>query len=295
MKTTSNHWPAKAALFATAAAVIGCLTTATAQVVTYTNGDLLVGFRASGGLGADTTFVYNIGSSVGYRDNPNQGFVGDVGDQLASIYGADWFTRSDVSFGVVGVRDNTSPAFASPVDGDPSATIYASRAASDFGSSTAWGSPSAFSSSQVIGAATQIVSFTHSGSLVAGTFSFQTAAAGTGGLGAFVSTSVTNDWANYTAVNADFGLFTGGIENTFGGVEEFAYVDLYRILATATGANPAGVRGVGDYITTIGLNAAGEIYVGTSAVPEPSTYAALFGVAALTVAGFRRRHTSRKA
>ncbi len=294
MKTSSNLWSAKAALFAIAGTVIGGLS-ATAQVVTYSQGDLLVGFRASGGTGASTTFVYNIGSSVGFRDNPDQGSLANIGSQLSATYGADWYTRSDVSWGVIGVYSNGNPQFdAGVVGGDPASTIYASRSASDFESSTAWGTGTAFSRAQVVSAATQVVSFAHTGTPVAGTFAFQNAAADTGGFGAFVDTSATNDWANYTAPAADFGLFTGGVEGTFGTGTDYAYLDLYRILSTTAGAVPTGTRGLGSYVTTFYINSTGQIFAGTSAIPEPSTYAALVGAAAIGLAGFRRRYTSRK-
>ncbi len=294
MKTTSNRWPAKAALFAIAGAVIGSLTVS-AQVVTYSQGDLLVGFRATGGEGAETTFVYNIGSSTSFRDNPSKGLA-NIGTQLAATYGSDWYTRSDVSWGVIGVYSNGNPQFdTNVVNGDPASTIYASKASSGFGTSTAWGSGTAFTRAQVVGAATQVVSFAHTGTQVAGTFAFQTAAANTGGLGAFVDASASNDWSTYTSPSADFGLFTGGIEGTFNTGTSFAYLDIYRILSTTTGADPTGTLGRGSYETTIYIDSTGQLFAGASAVPEPSTYAALFGAAAITVAGFRRRHTSRKA
>jgi len=285
MKTPRIRTSAKAALLAIAASLVGAASLS-AQVVTYTVGDLLVGFRASGGTGADTTFVFNIGSSVGFRNSPNQGPLANVGTQLSSVYGPSWFNRSDVSWGVIGVRSNANPQFdTAVVGGDPVSTIYASRGGTGVQTTIAWGTPNAFTRAPVVGTATQIVSFAHSGSVVAGTFSFQTAAPGTNGFGAFVPTSVTNDWANYTAPNSDFGLFTGGIENTFGTVNQFSYLDLYRILATTTGADPIGVLGRGSYVTSFTIDSAGQI----SAIPEPSSAAALIGLIALGAVASRRR------
>jgi len=285
MKTTRNLWSAKSALLAVAGITIGCLSVS-AQV-TYTVGDLLVGFRASGGIGSDTTFVYNIGSSVGFRNNPSQGALATVGTQLSSVYGADWFTRTDVSWGVIGVRSNANPQFdTTVVGGDPVSTIYASRGGTGFNTTTAWGTPTAFNRATVVSTANTITGFTHTGSQVAGTFSFQTAASGTNNFGAFVSTSVTNDWANYTAPNADFGTFTGGIENTFGTGNQFSYLDLYRILATTSGASPTGTLGLGSYVTSFTIDSAGVI---TSAIPEPSSAAALVGLIALGAVASRRR------
>jgi hypothetical protein len=139
--------------------------------------------------------------------------------------------------------------------------------------------------SQLVNAATQIVSFAHTGSQVAGTFSFQNAASGTGGLGAFVPTSVTNDWANYTAPSSDFGLFTGGIENNFGNGVVISYLDLYRILATTSGALPTGTLGRGSYEGTFSINSSGII----TAIPEPSAAVALAGMISLAFVGTRRR------
>lgn len=287
MKTPHIRTSAKAALLAIAASLVGAASLS-AQVVTYTVGDLLVGFRASGGTGSDTTFVFNIGSSVGFRNNPSQGTLATVGIQLSSVYGSNWFTRTDVSWGVIGVRTNANPQFENEVvGGDPVSTIYASRGGNGINTTTAWGTPTAFTRAPVVGTATQITGFTHTGSQVAGTFAFQTAAANTGGFGAIVPTSVTNDWANYTAPNADFGLFVGGIENTFGTGNQFSYLDLYRILATTTGANPTGTLGRGAYVTSFTIDSAGAI----SAIPEPSSAAALIGLIALgAVASRRRRH-----
>lgn len=279
----------KAAILAIAGTV-ALAATASAQTVTYTNGDLLVGFRASDGTGSDMTFVYNIGSSVGYRDGLITGTVANVGTQLAATYGANWFNRSDVSWGIVGLPNNINPQFnTTVVNGDPGSTLYVSRGATGVQTSTAWGSPTAYTRNQVVSTATQMSGFTHTGSQVAGTFAAQPAAAGTGGRGAFVSTSATNDYANYTAPSADFDLFTGGIEGNFGVADSFAYLDLYRILATTTGANPTGTAGLGSYETTFSINSTGQI----SVVPEPSSFAALAGVAALGLVATRRRRSVR--
>jgi len=280
----------KGALLAIAGTV-ALAASASAQTVTYTNGDLLVGFRASGGVGSDTTFVYNLGSSVSYRDGLFSGVRANVGTQLSATYGADWYTRSDVSWGVIGAVNNLNPQLdTTVVNGDPGSTLYASKAATGIQTSTAWGSGTAFTRSQVVSAATQVVSFTHTGSQVAGTFAFQTAAANTGGLGAFVNTSATNDYANYTTPSADFSLFTGGIEGTFGTSTEFAYLDLYRVLASTSGASPTGTVGRGSYETTFSINSAGQISV-ASAIPEPSSFASIAGVIALGVIGTRRRRS----
>lgn len=289
MHTPRISATAKGALLAIVGATFGALT-ASAQTVTYSQGDLLVGFRASGGTGSNTTFVYNIGSAVNFRDGVTSGVLANVGSQLTATYGSDWFTRSDVSWGVIGVYSNGNPQLdTTVVNGDPVSTIYASRAATDIGTSTAWGSGTAFTRAQVVSAATQVVSFAHTGTPVAGTFAFQNAASGTGGFGAFVDTSATNDWAQYTSVPADFGLFTGGIEGTFNTGTEYAYLDLYRILSTTTGADPVGTRGLGSYETTFSINAAGQISVATSAVPEPASAAALVGLISLGFVGARRR------
>jgi hypothetical protein len=269
--------------FVASACALACASLASAA--TFTAGDLLIAFRSTS---VNNVFFYNVGSSVSFRDNGSQGQVADIGTHLESTFGAGWFTDSDVSWGIIGVRNNSDPtppfgAVPAVVNGDPSATLYASIGTTTPGVSTAWGT---YTESFVVSAATKM-----RGVLDIGVNSFinQTAVANSNDRGVVQSTALSN-WDNETLKSADFDLFTGGIEGSFNTGTEFAYLDVYRILSTTNGASPSGTLGVGSYETTFSINASGEVFaVDVSAVPEPSTYAALAGFAALGLALSRRR------
>lgn len=269
---------------------LAAATLAVGQSTVFSPGDLLVGFQAIGGQGSSTTFVYNIGYSVDFRNNPNQGQVANLGSHLSNIYGADWFTRSDLRWGVVGVRDNRNPepplgAVPPVIDGDPSATIYISRVTPGVAQSTPF---SGLVRAGLVSAAGQIRGFQDLGTAAQGSFAFQTALPGTDGLGATVDAGLLNAWDNYNpVVGASFDIFVGGIEGSFGTGGEFAYLDLYRLLASTNGADPMGVVGVGSWVTTFAMDSSGNI----SAIPEPRVYALVAGIFGLAFVIYRRRAT----
>ena len=101
------------------------LLTATAGAITASVGDLILGFRASGGTGSSLNLEVNLGPASGYSGlAPNTSFVVSrlsVLD-LVSTYGAGWDMRNDLSFGIVGATG------ASPAGTFPARTHQAPRA-----------------------------------------------------------------------------------------------------------------------------------------------------------------------
>jgi len=96
---------------------------------TFANGDLILGFQATSGIGSDKNVFLNLGSGTSYRDNPNVGAIGNIGATLTLAFGANWYSRSDLYFGVVGnlnQQPNSGFGFRDPVNGDPSRTFYLS-------------------------------------------------------------------------------------------------------------------------------------------------------------------------
>ncbi|MES2705638.1 MAG: thrombospondin type 3 repeat-containing protein [Verrucomicrobiota bacterium] len=95
-------------------------------------GDVFVGFRASDGQGAPTSYLVKIGADTGFRNaGPGTEFdvtgLGNVGADLAAAYGADWSTRSDLYWGVFASRVSSS------------SSVYASKARTTTGTvATAW-------------------------------------------------------------------------------------------------------------------------------------------------------------
>lgn len=97
---------------------------ASAAPVTYTQGDILMGFRAKGGLNMETSYVVNLGKASSFRDGTVTGVVpiaGNIATDLAQIYGVDWYSRTDLYWGIAG-----SPSNAVDVNGDVAKTVYAS-------------------------------------------------------------------------------------------------------------------------------------------------------------------------
>ncbi|WP_170157140.1 PEP-CTERM sorting domain-containing protein [Roseimicrobium gellanilyticum] len=112
-------------LAAMAAAVLGLAIIAQpaqAQLVTYNQGDLLLGFRKAG-VGQDV--VINIGQASLYRDATSDFSVnvGNLGTLLSDTFGASWADDSSLQWAVFGNPTNNGTTF----NGDTSNTTYISR------------------------------------------------------------------------------------------------------------------------------------------------------------------------
>lgn len=237
---------------------------------TFTNGDLIMGFQATGGTGATKNVFFNLGAGTTYRDNATVGSIGNISTTLEAVYGANWYSRTDLYFGVVGnLNQQPNPvAFGSrnPVDGDPSRTFYVSTATSTVASGVLY-TENTFAPAS-LGSA---------GTYLSGLETILPALT-TENDGAAILDQTTkptewnNSWTKWNPTpGAAFDTFTGGIQQNFGKATSETYVDLQRILSTNTGASPIGIVGGGTYETTFAIGSNGSI----SAIPEPS--AALLG------------------
>lgn len=253
-----------------------------ASATTYVAGDLLLGFRASGGTGSATNLIVNLGQAdTVYRDAlANITNVVDIGTLLTSTYGSGWDTRADLFWGIVGVR--TASNIGSAVDGDPVRTNYVTAAQTTVNpgtqSSTAW---EISNGTARAGVSSAIETFA-------------------GNYNAF-SADVTNTallpsatGSTWTSNNDGANSFTiaGTIEGNFGNGASGTALDLYRILDRTSGANPTGTVGVGSFEGTFTINNSGVVGFAVTAVPEPSrALLAGFGLAGIA---FRRRRTVKK-
>lgn len=253
-----------------------------ASATTYVAGDLLLGFRATGGTGSATNLIVNLGQAdTVYRDAlANITNVVDIGTLLTSTYGAGWDTRSDLFWGVVGVR--TASNIGSAVDGDPVRTNYVTAAQTTVNpgtqSSTAW---EITNGTARAGVSSAIESF-------AGNYNaFSAAVTNTALLPAATGSTWTsnNDGANSFTI-------AGTIEGNFGNGASGTALDLYRILDRTSGANPTGAVGIGSYEGTFTISNAGVVGFAVTAVPEPSR--ALLAGLGLAGIAFRRRRTVKK-
>lgn len=266
--------------------VLAMASTPAMAAFTFTNGDLLLGVQATAGTGATTNVFFNLGSGTGLRNNGNQGLLGNIGGALSGAFGSNWYSRSDVWFGVMGNLNFGSPTGGSPtapVAGDPTRTVYLSTAASLPGN----GSLRAASTFPP-------TSLASGGNNFSGLEAILPSANLTNGLGEtriLTQASAPVEWSNsWTTWNptpgAAFTVFTGGIQQNFGKGTSSTYADVQRILASNTGANPTGVVGGGTYEFTVAIGSDGSI----SAVPEVSS-TLLLGAIGLGAA-FQRRRSS---
>ncbi len=269
------------ALFA--AVCVTMLSTASAQMV-YTPGDLLMGFQASGGTGGTSTYVFNLGAATHYRDNPQVGFgnidnfVFNIGADLTAVFGADWFERTDLKFGIGGVRTNLPDV---AVNGDPGRTVYVSYGTLVPGNGASYN----LNNSAVNTASTNIVGMVSGYETTNGTTP-RTPTLTSGGRGTIQGTGDINSWNDYVSFNgSSFAVFTAALQSPFGNGQGFAYLDLQRILGNN---QPAGTvnpnpTGQGAYVNTFRIDSLGNITV----IPEPSTVL-LLSLAGLLVLARRK-------
>ncbi|MES2707777.1 MAG: hypothetical protein V4726_14390 [Verrucomicrobiota bacterium] len=108
----------------------GALAAAPALAAPYADGDLILGFVAAEGTGADQTLLVNLGPSSGYRDAFDAGtnklnFV-TIGPRLATQFGAAWHDRTDLYVSLFGVTSSSVTA-ATLFSRDPARTLYVSQ------------------------------------------------------------------------------------------------------------------------------------------------------------------------
>lgn len=239
----------------------------------FSDEDLLLGVQATGGTGASQNLFFNLGDTVEVKNNPNQGVVGTIGNELAATFGNDWYTRTDLYFGVFGNRSNLSASIepGNPPTTEPGRTVYVSVQTTTAGAANP---RTAISSNSLGTGGTKYGSLKTnllwSDPLTDGTF---TATSG----GATIMDQVVNSvaWNNsWTAWNppaggAAFQVFAGGIQNNFGkpsGTSE-VLVDVQRMV----GSTPT------TYVTTVGINSNGQIRLFTpSVVSAYDTWALTF-------------------
>lgn len=241
--------------------------------MTYTAGDLILGFQATGGDGSASTYVYNLGSSTAFRDGSLTGQIATIGNDLDATFGTGWYARNDLYWGIAGVRDPAAGGPNTVVNGDPRATLYVSAVAATPGTSSPW---VLAGSAPVISAATDIASMqrgyiTVNGESIVTPDNQRTPTAGSGGRGTVQGTGDINSWNKFNPVGgAAFGsIFTGGVQGALGSANAQSHLDLYRIIGrSSTSATPNSPVGQGLRLGTFSINAAGAI---TYAVPAASS------------------------
>ena len=241
--------------------------------MTYTRGDLILGFQAAAGDGSGSTYVYNLGASTGFRNGTSTGQIANLKADLDGLFGEGWFSRNDVYWGIAGVRDPSGSGSVSVVNGDPRATIYISRPAAVPGSSIPWdlAPSSATDSAETISVANAISSMqggfvTITGETVVTPENRRSPIAGSGGRAAIQATGQNNTWEEYNPLNesangpAFGGFLIGGVQARLGAPAASSHLDLYRLLGrSSASATPNTPVGDGLLVGTFSLNAAGIV------------------------------------
>jgi len=243
-----------------------------AGAATVAAGDLIVGFRATGGQGSGTTYVISIGQAASYSNIPAPITVGDtgstvfrgnIGQDLTDIYGSNWSSRTDIQWGIVG---STS-----------SSDIYASRAQVGPTVPAAWTISTSSQRGVVSNGIKNVIGIGIFGGLD------DSAATSNSAFASAESTSYQNNWRQYmgpggtagsagSTGNVDFGgpwTSGNGIEGTLS-----QGLALYHITDSSAGV----------YEGTFSIAPSGQI----SFVPEPSSLLTT-ALGSLLFVGRRRR------
>src|SRR5579859_787365 len=94
-----------------------------AGTVSASLGDLVLGFRATGGTGAGLNLEVDLGSISNFYNGANIGLTlpGLVTQDLIDVYGANWGSRTDLFWGAAATDGN---AVGDP-NGKPASTLWA--------------------------------------------------------------------------------------------------------------------------------------------------------------------------
>lgn len=258
----------------------------TAAAVVYTDGDLFVGFHATGGQGATQAYLINIGQASTYRDaavgSSSTLSLGNIGIDLTAIYGSTWNTRADLFWGITG-------AIAVATAGDPANTLYATKAQTQVGTlESGWARRS---NSAQTGTVSKIQG------IASGYLNDQQGSTDTNSSLAIIeNTSDPNNWASYqpggfnSTAGSSLGVFTPTIEGSFAGGTAGSRLDLFRMVRTGIDDGTGSLTGLGTYEATFSIADNGAI--GYLVVPEPST-AAMTGLG-IALLGLNRRRRQKQ-
>jgi hypothetical protein len=264
----------------------------TKAATTYTAGDLILGFRATGGTGASSTVVVDTGVLAStIRDSTSNiasliDLGSGVGTVLTDTFGANWATRTDIQWGIVGLKSASATA-GGVVFGDPKRTVYASEQSTGIAGSAGSTPFDLLNAGNVTAAATAVNDFQS-------TFASYTGAGATylGGRAAVIETSLANTFEDNVSTNPNFSTIPGSVVASSASGISGTTLDLYRILGqTGQSGQAGGTLALGSYEGSFNINSSGMVsYTAEiSAAPEPSrALLAAIGAGGLLL---RRRRT----
>jgi hypothetical protein len=240
-----------------------------AQTVTSPLGDLILGFRATGGTGAGLNLEVDLGSISNFYDGANNGLTlpGLAVQDLIDTYGASWGSRTDLFWGAAATIGN---AQADP-NGKPASTLWATGVPGN-------AVPLDGSSGLQSPAATKIAALYHGfvGSLNGSTSTSNSSAA------ASINNSASGSWSSQETGGNSFGYFSPKID---GQVSSVGTLNLYELQPSSTFPRPAATD-IGELVLT-------QNGVSFQAVPEPSTWVLAAAGLGMSMMVLRRKRVVR--
>jgi hypothetical protein len=266
-----------------------------AGAATVIPGDLLFGFRVTGGVGAGTDLIVRAnpagttgGNATVFRDaSASIPSVLNLGTELSTIYGNDWHTRGDLFWGVVGVRSASSTGGGNGTNGAvPGRSPFVGIAQ---GTSTPGVQSSA--APDLSGAAGLRTNTSNAINAINSAFTATTDNGISSAEAIYLASNTLGGWT--AQVTEDyFDLGSGAEVANASGIDNSG-LDLYWILNSNTGATDNGAAvastvGVGVYQGSFQINNSGVVsFNAVAAIPEPSR--TLFAGMGLVALLFRRR------
>ena len=254
--------------------VLGALVAASSSfaVTTAASGELVLGFGATGGTGSSLNLEVALGTVSNYTalSDGNLHSLGRLsGADLAATYGADWTTRADLNWGIIGFTGNSL-----------NNTVWASKEQAVVGTmGTPWAKMPASGGNTA-------------GSVIKSTVAGLTAAAATANssYAGVLETSALQSW--YTTQGTTGSAFKTPYEtdtlnnSTAFGTNSYVVSDLFQMVNTSAGQS--------SYVGSFGIDNTGGLWFSNdasdfAAIPEPSTYAMILGALTLGLVAVRRR------
>ena len=244
-------------------------------------GDIILGFYAAA---EDKGLVINLGAFQAFDNRDGVSFtIGrlNVAD-IANVYGASWNSRTDITWAVTGAVNGTGE-----LDGLSRNTVFATSPRALL-ASTPTSIVGNNSATQGTNDRTQIQGIsqgynTFDTTVVNGYAVIQNAVSSP------TNTVAFRDWQVTTPTQL-FGTFNDNDTSGTNISDFYGLVPTDRVIGAGNALNSGWTSGT-NYLGSFTLDASGLSFTaaGASAIPEPSTYAALAGAAVLGLAAFRRR------
>jgi len=235
-----------------------------ASTLTYTSGDLLVGFTDSSD---SNDYVIDLGSASTFINATGTLSLGNIGADLTAVFGSGWATDGSVNWSLAGTTYNTGGA------GLGTYVNFLSQAESTPGTAKTPWAGLATGGRNNLASKIAAASGVSAGSGYGGQIGNATNPAGLI-QSATALNSWTTDMANgFTSGHTITGNFANGAAGTVLDVDQ---------MSTST-------NGTGTDLGTLTIDSSGNLtFTSANAAPEPSTYA-LLGLSGLLVLAFRSR------